>query len=375
MRILHLIYTTGIAGAEKHLLDLLPALKKHSINCELICVCPQTHSDILLEYCHEMNAKGIKTSLFTTSSKFSFLTVAKKISQYLVGQHIGIIHSHLFSADLIAILVKKIYFKKLVILSTKHGYEEAYLVQYGHGNKAIRKNLYYFITKAVIKTIDHNLAVSLAISKMYDTLKLVKEIPYVQHGINPKQQGETVLHLKGDPNIMMAGRLSEMKGHTILIDAMPEILNEFPHLQLHILGIGPLKEKLINQARKLNVIDNIDFVGFANPADYTPHCQLMILPSVFEPFGLVYIESFALKIPVVALNAEAANEIIEDGETGALVPVGDIKSLAQKIIYLLQSSKERERIAENAYQKFISYYNADRMAKETADWYNSVIKH
>src|SRR4029077_10988312 len=109
------------------------------------------------------------------------------------------------------------------------------------------------------------------------------------------------------------------------------------------------------------------------PGTYTWQCQLMILPSLFESFGLVYIESFALKIPVVAFDVEAGNQIIEDNETGILVTTKDSNELAEKIIYLLESPEERKRIIENAYAKYITYYNVERMAKETAEWYHSVL--
>ena len=192
---------------------------------------------------------------------------------------------------------------------------------------------------------------------------------YVQHGVNIQPSGQERVHLQGDPKIIIVGRLSEMKGHTYLLRALPEIIQKFPGLKLYVLGIGPLKDELIKEAIALNVLDHTCFVGFADPSLYIPQCQLMILPSLFEPFGLVYIESFALKIPVVAFDVEAGNQIIEDNETGILVTNKNSRELAEKIIYLLQSPAERKRIIENAYKRYVTYYNVERMAKETAEWY------
>ena len=168
MHILHLIYTGGVSGAERYLLNLLPETNKDGITCELLCVCPNKNVASMQAYCAEMNGKGIKTILLQSSSKLSFLFTARKISRYLKVNNIKIIHSHLFNADLIAFLVKKMYFRKLIILSTKHGYEEEYLVRYGLGNKKIRRNLYYYISKTIVKSIDYNLAISRAISEMYE---------------------------------------------------------------------------------------------------------------------------------------------------------------------------------------------------------------
>ncbi len=328
----------------------------------------------LQKYCAEMNAKDIKASLFTITSKLSYLNTARKIYKFLKARKIHIIHSHLFSSDFIAVLIKKLFFKKLIILSTKHGYEEEYLLQIGLGNKKIRYNTYYYISRWVINNIDHNLAVSQAISDVYSYVKLGKEkMKFVHHGISmlPTIEEETVI--PGDPKILMVGRMAQIKGHVYLIEALPEVIQEFPKLKLILAGDGPLKEELIQKARALNVFEHIDFVGFASPKKYAAQCQIMILPSLFESFGLVYIESFALRIPVIAFDAEAANQIIEDNETGILVPKKDSKALADKIIYLLESPAERNRITENAYRKYVEYYNAERMARETAEWYHSVL--
>jgi glycosyltransferase involved in cell wall biosynthesis len=376
LRILHLIYTTGVSGAEKYLLDLLPELKNHDIHCELLCICPQNNFTSLQEYCDQMNEKGIKATLITTSSRIAFLPTAKKIAGYLKTNDIQVIHSHLFSADLIGVLIKKLFFKKLIIFSTKHGYEEEYLIQYGLGNRKIPHNLYYYITRFVIKNIDHNITVSHALSRLYVHIKLgKKEMPYIHHGINLQPSSGKNVSGNGDPKILMVGRLSVIKGHTYLIQALPQIIKKFPNLLLILVGDGPLKNELERQAVQLNVLKHIQFVGFAKPGDYSQQCQLMILPSLFESFGLVYIESFALKIPVIAFDAEAGNEIIENNETGILVPKEDVKVLSEKIINLLESPAERKRIIENAYSKYLNYYNVERMAKETIEWYHSVLKH
>jgi len=375
LKILHLIYTNGVSGAEKYLLNLLPALNKIGTNCELICICPKENGISLLAYCRQMNDNKVKATLLTTTSKISFLNIARKIGGYLKTNNIHIIHSHLFSADFIGVFIKKLYYKKLIILSTKHGYEEEYLIQYGLGNKKIRYNPYYFIARYVINKIDYNLTVSLALSKLYVHLKLGKEkMPYIHHGINLQFSNEENIQFTGDPKILMVGRLSVIKGHTYLIQALPEIVQKFPKIKLILVGDGPLRDELIKQANILNVRNHIEFAGFDKPQNYTKQCQVMVLPSLFESFGLVYIESFALKIPVIAFDAEAGNEIIENNKTGILVPKEDIKALAEKIIYLLESPLECHRIVENAYNKYLTYYNVERMAKQTLEWYHSVLK-
>lgn len=375
MKILHLIYTSGPFGAEKHLLQLLPELKKRNIFCEVIFICPKRSISSFKDYCQQMSNFGIKITLLPITSKISLFTSAHKIYRYLKSNQIQVIHSHLFSADLIAVIIKKIYFPHLVILSTKHGYEEKYLLQYGLGNKKIRYNFYYFISRVINKRIDHNLAVSKTLSQLYSYLKLGNvNMKYINHGILPKVSSSQKLQLEGDPKIMIVGRLSEIKGHKYLLNAMPEVILKFPKIKLYILGEGPLKQQLHSKAKNLNILNNIEFAGFANPSDYTQECQVMILPSLFESFGLVFIESFALKIPVITFDTEAGNQIIENNETGLLVEKENVGALAKKIIYLLESPEIRARIVEKAYYKYLAYYTLEKMSNETADWYKVVLK-
>src|SRR6185437_11552005 len=95
--------------------------------------------------------------------------------------------------------------------------------------------------------------------------------------------------------------------------------------------------------------------------------------SLYESFGLVYIESFASRIPVVAFKTDTASEIIEDNKTGILVEKENVKQLAKKISELLSNPDKRQQIIENAYKRFETYYNVERMAKETAEWYRAVL--
>jgi glycosyltransferase involved in cell wall biosynthesis len=375
LKILHLIYTSGPFGAEKHLLQLLPELKKYNIFCEVIFICPQKNITAFKEYCQEMNELGIKITLLPVRSKISLFSKAHSVYRYLKKNEISFLHSHLFSADFIAVLIKKLYLPRLVIFSTKHGYEEKYLLQYGLGNKKINYNFYYFISRFIIKRIDHNVAVSKTLSQLYSYLKLVKkEMKYINHGIKPNKPDLNAKDLPGHPKIMIVGRLSEIKGHIYLLKAMPKVITKFPNVKLYILGIGPLKDNLYNHARNLNILNHVEFVGLENPANYTQHCQVMVLPSLFESFGLVFIESFALKIPVIAFDTVAGNQIIDNNKTGFLVKKEDIQALAEKIIHVMNSSKISAEIVENAYNKFLAEYTVEKMSKETANWYIEVTK-
>lgn len=377
MKILHLIFSEQIAGAEKYLLDLLPGLKDEGFDCHLLCVCPTEAKHKFAGYCEELKSKGVKATLFTGKVS-GFLSVARKINQYLIENNIAHLHSHLFKSDLLAVTVKKLFNKKLFLISTKHGYQEKYLTTYPvHKGKIIR-NAYYYIAKYLSHNINEQLTVSKVMSDIYFNLKITPQrMKYIYHGINLSSlpvATDTIQYRIGSPQLIIVGRIEEVKGHQYLFEAMPAVIQKYPDVKLLVLGNGMLKQKLIDMVKAAGMEKNILFFGFQqDPYSYMAQSDIIVLPSMFESFGLVYIESFALKVTVIGFDAPACNEIIVNNETGILVPMFSSDSLAEKIICLLQDPAERKRMAENGYAKYTSYYNTERMIKETADWYRYVL--
>ncbi len=377
MKILHLIYSEQVAGAEKYLLNLLPGLQTEGIDCDLICVSPAKHKYKFIALCDELNKKGVKTTLMT-GGKFNFLSVAKRVSEYLKKNNINYLHTHLFKSDLLAVMLKKIFNKKIFLISTKHGYQEKYLSDYAVKKKKISYNTYYFISKYLAHHINEHVTISKAMSDLYFDLKIIpRRMKYIYHGINvavPFSTGHREEFRIARPQLVIAGRVEEIKGHKYLFDAMPAIIDKFPDVKLLVIGNGTQKEFLLSKTASLGIEKNISFLGFLeNPYPYIAHSDIIVLPSLFEPFGLVYIEAFALKTPVIAFDVPASNEIIRDDETGLLVPLANSEILAEKIIYLLQNPEERNRLAEKGYAAYTGYYNTNRMVKDTADWYRSII--
>ena len=376
MKILHLIYTQGISGAEKYLKHLLPGLKTQGIDCDLIVVCPKRSAAVLTGYCKELEALGIKTTLIVSSRLFIIHT-AWKINRYMRANNIHIVHSHLLNSDLIAAILKSLFYRKVFLISTKHGYQEKILQQYEPGKYIRLSDLYYYVTRYTLRKIDKNVAVSKAIAELFFNLKLSKTFfPFIHHGITVEDfNAADYLEecRKAEQQLVIVGRIELFKGHRFLIEALPAVIAVFPKTKLLVLGEGSEKNNCIAQIEKLGMQQHVEFLGFKpHPYSYISVSDVIILPSLFEPFGLVYIEAFAHKVPVVAFDTAAGNEIMENNETALLVDKGDSRALAEKIIYLLKNAAERKRISEQAFNKYKNFYTTELMVQKTADWYVSL---
>ncbi|MBK8785150.1 MAG: glycosyltransferase family 4 protein [Chitinophagaceae bacterium] len=376
MRILHVIYTHGVGGAEKYLKHLLPGLKAYGIDCDLIVVCTKKTESTFAAYCNEVNSQGIRTTL-VVAEKYGILTTAKKVNNYLKEEKINILHTHLFHADLMAAFLKTFFNKNIRIISTKHGYQEKVLQQYDPVNYKKPNDLYYHITKYILRKIDINIAVSKAMADLYFNLGISNtHFPYIHHGItfpefDKPAHGENFRN--ANPQLITVGRIEIIKGHHFLIDAMPAILEVFPQTKLLVLGDGTEKANCEKRVKEANLEKNVEFMGFVEqPYQYINNSDIVIQPSFFESFGLVFIEGLALKTPIVAFDVPAGNEILENNKTALLVNKGDSKALAEKIIYLLQNPDVAKQIAENAYEKYKSEFTTEAMVKKMAAWYKSL---
>ncbi|HWP52768.1 MAG TPA: glycosyltransferase family 4 protein, partial [Pyrinomonadaceae bacterium] len=101
--------------------------------------------------------------------------------------------------------------------------------------------------------------------------------------------------------------------------------------------------------------------------------DLFVSPARSEPFGLSIVEAMAAGVPVIATASEGAREIIDEDDSGRLVPIGDVEALASAIADLLSNANERERLAGNARAVVNSKFTLERMVDRTELLFREVI--
>ncbi len=141
------------------------------------------------------------------------------------------------------------------------------------------------------------------------------------------------------PNAPLVGSfagLLEKKGWREWLEAVPDVLREHPHTHFLAVGEGPMRAELEARALELGIEGRVHFPGFrGDVADVMNAVDIMALPSHREPFGLVYVEAALLGKPCIACNAGGAPEIVEDGQSGLLVPPRDSGAIASAINELI----------------------------------------
>ena len=153
------------------------------------------------------------------------------------------------------------------------------------------------------------------------------------------------------PSILYLGRLKKYKGIDLLLQAVADLRADFPALKFFIAGEGDFEPALREQVQKLRIEAQVEFVGFADyPAkrELLAKSWVLAYPSPKEGWGLSVIEAGACATPTIASNSPGLRESVRDGETGFLVPHGDIAAMAEKFRLLFCDPALRLRLGKNA---------------------------
>lgn len=167
------------------------------------------------------------------------------------------------------------------------------------------------------------------------------------------------------PIIGLGVRLTEQKGITYLLNAMPEIIKSFPDITLLIAGEGEREDILKKEAKDLGVDKNTLFIG---PRYDIPGLlkvfDLYVLPSLWEGLPMVLLEAMAAGCPIVATNVGGNYTAISNGENGSLVEAKNPLALSAEIIRLLKDNKLRESYSKKGLEIFRKQFRAEVMTKQ-----------
>lgn len=172
------------------------------------------------------------------------------------------------------------------------------------------------------------------ISTIYDGVDVQKEIIKKQ-----KTSDVTV--------IGCVSRLTKEKGQQVLIKSVAQVVKEYPHVQLHIIGRGPDEDYFRKLAKSLGIENNVQFKGFVeNVMDEYKTMDIFVFPTLWdlEGFGLVAAEALSFGLPVIASDIGPVPEVIKHNQTGLLFPPGDEDILTKDILRLMMDPSLRMRL-------------------------------
>jgi len=339
-------------GTERNVVNLANNINKQ--NYVLSLVLGKSEGDFI----KKLNKDISIISLDATSSLKLFF----KLIKYFKENNPDIFVSAFSRVNIICIVSRIFSGSKTKIIATEHAvFSFLPVIAKTSGRRFFARFFLPFMAKIIYPKADAIICVSRGIAddllKITHCSKIIKTVynPVISESICELTK-EPVSHSwfldQKIPLIIAVGRLVKCKDYPTLLNALSLVIKERP-AKLAILGRGPEEIKLKKLVYDLGLFKNVDFLGFQdNPFKYMSKATVFALSSLQEGFGNVIIEAMACGVPVVSTDCPVGpGEIIENGKSGMLTPVGDYKALAKAILEILDNSSLAKKLSEEGFKR------------------------
>lgn len=364
MKILQICSAREIGGGERHLVDLARSLAErgHTVYVALI-----PGSPLIRELSFLPKQQILELPLRNSLGLFSVMQLARFAREH----EVEIIHAH----------VARDY--PLAALASSRARNTPYVLT-RHVLFRLKK-IHKLILRRVSRVIGVSPAVTAALQKqdIFDPGTVVTIPNGVDTGRFAKKANNNrpsyLTKRNGQLFVGMVGNLAPIKGQEEFIRAAAIIASQRGDVEFFLAGedksrAGENRAAIESLIAQLELTKRTHLVGWLDDVrDLLETLDLFISPSRSESFGLVIVEAMASGVPIVASLSEGAQEIIEDGVTGRLVPVGEPEALAKAIAELLSNEAERKRLSANALNSVNQRFSLERMVDATEQLYLDVL--
>ena len=177
--------------------------------------------------------------------------------------------------------------------------------------------------------------------------------------------------------VLYVGRLVREKGVQVLLDAAPKVLAACPETKFLIVGTGYYMDELKQQAHHLGIEQQVNFLGYVDDSELIKLyniADVVCIPSLYEPFGIVALEAMAAQVPVVTSDTGGLRDFVEHMVTGVTTYAGDSGSLCWGLLEILKNHSLAEHLSREAYNRVLKIYNWKMIAQQTGEIYTRVIR-
>ncbi len=175
---------------------------------------------------------------------------------------------------------------------------------------------------------------------------------------------------EGAPLLLALGRLHQAKGFDTLLTALKDI----PGAYLWIAGEGPERAALEKHAADAGVAERVSFLGRREDrAALLAAADIFVFPSRYEPFGTVFVQAWAQKVPLVTTASDGPRQYVMDGADGLVVPVDDAPALATAVNRLIADPDLRRRLAQAGYRRYRDEFTKEQTVAAYLSFYHEIL--
>jgi glycosyltransferase involved in cell wall biosynthesis len=368
MRILHLISSVGLFGAERVAVDLCKSLKK-TYHCEpilgVIMNAYNPHEEIL----EEAKENDILHTVFSCRSQLD-LKLIFSMREFIRKNGVDIVHCHGYKSNFYGLLASR---GRVPSVTTNHNWLTAHW----------KLKIYCMLDSLWIRFFDRIVAVSDEVKKDMVKHKIPEvKIRVIDNGIALERfekqvetgRMKTQLGLEERTRVIgTVGSLVVEKGHLYLLEAARPILDIVKDLKFLIIGDGPLRKLLEEKSEELGIKKHLIFAGQRKDIpELLMAMDIFVLPSIKEGLPMALLEAMAAKRPVIATRVGAIPKVIENKDIGALVEPKDILGLRDAMMSLINDPDRMNLLARRGFDRVYSDFSSDEMGKHYLELYKEI---
>jgi len=365
--IVHLITELGTGGAQVALFRLLAGLDRDRFVLNVACL---YHGDGAVA--GQIRALGIPVTDLGMAGK-ARLDALWRLDRLLRRERPLVLHSWMFHANLAGRLVGRGAGVPVVITSRRN-------VNIGGGWRERCKRWTAGLDEGVIAVCE-----GARQAEIERTGVLPDKVVTVYNGVDlpfvvPDPQAVARMRRAfGVPTqgllVGTVGRLHPQKGFASLLAAVARVRERLPAIRLLLVGDGALRRDLVARAEALGLAEVVTFAGSRGDVpEILAALDLFVLPSLWEGLPNAVLEAMAAGLPVVATAAGGTPELVVDGETGLLVPPGDVTALAEAIERLLRDAGLRRKMGEAGRKRVEGHFTIEQTVAQTVALYETLLR-
>jgi glycosyltransferase involved in cell wall biosynthesis len=363
MKILHLISSAGMYGAEAVILNLLRTMQDGTDQGFLGVFLNSEHPNTQLY--DAAVAAGIDAHTIACEGRLD-RSVFEKIRSLVRRVGADVVHAHGYKADVYAYLALRK--ERIALISTCHTWHDT----------DTSDRIYGAIDRCVLRNYDGIVAVSEEVRIRLLKAGAAKEkVRYIQNGIDLRPFDGSSVERQSAERPMLVGlacRLAPEKGVDLFLQMACGVLAELPNTRFVIAGDGPERAKLEVLIGKMGLGARVDLLGRCEDMPrFFASIDILVSPSRSEGLPMVLLEAMAARLPIVATAVGAVPSVVQDNLTGLLVPASDVSSLARGVIRLLSDRVLRREIGDAAQALIAQEFSAERMTAEYSQLYQEIV--
>lgn len=364
MKVLHLISSGGMYGAEAVILNLSRTLNEQG-HASLIGIFSNSANPNL--QLHERAlSEGIESHLIPCNGQLD-RTVSASIRALAIQTQADLIHAHGYKADVYAYLAMR---KTLIpLVSTCHTwYDDSALLW-----------IYGALDRSILRRYQAVVAVSEEVRQRLLHAKVDPDrIHFVRNGIDLRPFTNAIpslRHLALAEGLLVGwvGRLTHDKGPDVFLRAIAQLRPEFPTARYLMVGEGPYRPQVERLIGDLAIGEIVHLLGQRSdmPGVYAS-CDFMVSSSRLEGLPMAILEGMAAGRPWIATSVGAIPMAVEDDQNGYLVPAENVDLLAERMGHLLRATADRKRMGSAGRRRTETEFSSKRMSDDYLRIYENV---